>query len=157
MSLVSGFIQQTTHGSNSSHLKLVWILEIEYWRSNNFYYISWLIHITIKNNRLTTKTYQKPMNLYLYTPILLATGELLRYWNQKLDQNKIVKITTQLILSLINRDHNIHQISTTLKTAAATIDNINTSNRNKATTTDSDNTLFLNWQFHPNVIMRHIL
>jgi hypothetical protein len=52
--------------------------------------------ITIKNQHITTTTFQKPLNLFLYIPPLsahplscfkgLITGEIYRYWLQNTDE-----------------------------------------------------------------------
>jgi hypothetical protein len=62
------------------------------WNINNLSHSTTFLdlQLTIEGNKIKTKTFQKPMNLYLYIPPLSAhslgcfkriTGELLRYWN----------------------------------------------------------------------------
>jgi hypothetical protein len=104
-----------------------------------------------------TNTFQKAHNLYLYIPPLsahpiscfkgLITGEIYRYWLQNTDETDFIKITTNFILRLLQRGHQLNQILPILHTAAANIDNINT--RKKLTTMNSDDTLFIHWRYHP--------
>jgi hypothetical protein len=113
--------------------------------------------ITIKHQHLVTNTFQKAHNLYLYIPPLsahpiscfkgLITGEIYRYWLQNTDETDFIKITTNFILRLLQRGHQLNQILPILHTAAANIDNINT--RKKLTTMNSDDTLFIHWRYHP--------
>jgi hypothetical protein len=61
------------------------------------------LEVSIKNNHIHTKTYQKPLNLYLYIPPLSAhptscfkgfiTGEILRYWNQNSNKEDFITLT----------------------------------------------------------------
>jgi hypothetical protein len=77
--------------------------------------------ITIKNDKLHTKTYQKPLNLYLYIPPLsshpfsLITGEMYHYWLQNSDKQDSTEITTQF-LCLLQRGHQLNDIIPLLKT-----------------------------------------
>ena len=121
--------------------------------------------INIKNKKLQTKTYQKPLNLYLYIPPLsahppscfkgLVTGELYRYWLQNSDKRDFIEITIQFILRLLKRGHQLDDIIPLLKTAAANIDNRNT--HSKTDDPNADNTLYIHWKYHPGDIgNRHI-
>jgi hypothetical protein len=121
--------------------------------------------ITIKNQHLVTNTFQKPLNLYLYIPPLsahpiscfkgLITGEIYRYWLQNTNEEDFIKITTSFILRLLQRGHQLNQIIPILQTAASNIDNINT--RKKLTTTDSEDTLFIHWRYHPSDINKNTI
>jgi hypothetical protein len=92
--------------------------------------------LTIKNKQITTTTYQKPLNLYLYIPPLsahpsscfkvLITGEIYRYWLQNTNKADFINITINLILHLLQRGHRMNQILPILQSAATNIDNINT-------------------------------
>jgi hypothetical protein len=94
------------------------------------------ITITIKDRQLTTATYQKPLNLYLYIPHLsaqpsscfkgLITGELYCYWWQNTEKKNFIKITMNFILRLINRGHQLSDILPLLQTVAMNIDSLNT-------------------------------
>jgi hypothetical protein len=85
--------------------------------------------IEIKDEKLVTTTYQKPLNLYLYIPPLsahplscirgLITGEIYRYWLQNTELDDFTNITANFILHLIQRGHQLHQIIPMLQTAAA--------------------------------------
>ncbi len=113
--------------------------------------------ITIKNQRLTTLTYQKPLNLYLYIPPMsahpsscfkgLVIGEIYRYWLQNTEEKDFINITTNFILRLLQRGHQITQILPILYNAAANIDNRNT--KHKPIASNPDDTLFIHWRFHP--------
>jgi hypothetical protein len=121
--------------------------------------------ITIKNQHLVTNTFQKPLNLYLYIPPLsahpiscfkgLITREIYRYWLQNTNEEDFIKITTSFILRLLQRGHQLNQIIPILQTAASNIDNINT--RKKLTTTDSEDTLFIHWRYHPSDINKNTI
>jgi hypothetical protein len=70
------------------------------------------LQLTIKGNKIKTKTLQKPMKLYLYIPPLsahplgcfksLITGELLRYWKQNSDPKDFIEITSLFIQRLLD-------------------------------------------------------
>jgi len=119
--------------------------------------------ITIKNNKLNTATYQKPLNLYLYIPPLsahpsscikgLLTGELNRYWFQNSEEEDFIDVTTKFILRLVQRGHQIQHLIPSLQTAAANIDNINTKESPK--NPNNDDTLYIHWRHHPFNIRKH--
>jgi hypothetical protein len=121
--------------------------------------------ITIKDDRIITTTYQKPLNLYLYIPPLsahppscfkgLVTGELHRYWTQNTNEADFISITTKFILRLIQRGHQLNQILPILQTAAYNIENTNTKEITSNTT--HDDTLYIHWQFHPSSINKHTI
>jgi hypothetical protein len=117
------------------------------------------LELTIEGNKIKAKTFQKPMNLYLYIPPLsahplgcfksLITGELLRYWKQNSDPKDFIEITSLFIQPLLDRGHLLNTITPLLQTAASTIDNQGTARRINQRETDSDETLFIHWEHHP--------
>jgi len=125
-------------------------------KSTNFLDIT----ITIKDKQLTTVTYQKPLNLYLYIPPLsahpsscfkgLITGELYRYWWQNTEEKDFIDITTKFIQRLINRGHQPNNIIPLIQTAASNIDSLNIKASQQKTT--DDETLYIHWRHHPSNI-----
>jgi len=98
------------------------------------------LEINIQGNTVTTKTYQKDMNLYLYIPPLsahppscfkgLITGEVRRYWLQN-NLEDFQQLLSKFIERLIARGHTLQTITPLLQNAAATLDNKFTSLFNK--------------------------
>jgi hypothetical protein len=119
------------------------------------------LEIQIQNSTISTKTYQKDMNLYLYIPPLsahppscfkgLIAGELRRYWLQN-NPDDFQKMLHKFIDRLLNRGHTLTDITPILTQAAATIDrkllgptpNLNPNN----------DTLFIHREFHPKDFQR---
>jgi hypothetical protein len=131
------------------------------------YHTSFLdLEISIDNGAIKTKTFQKNMNLYLYIPPLsahptscfkgLITGETLRYWNQNSNKEDFIKLMSSFISRLLARGHQLNQLIPILQTAAAKIDNKNTITKSNSTT-HSDSTLFIHWQYHPSDISKSTL
>lgn len=124
------------------------------------------LSINITGNKLITTTYQKPLNLYLYIPPLsahpssclkgLITGEIYRYWSQNSNTEDFINITTNFILRLTQRGHQIDKLIPMLQTAASNIDNINT-RKEKQKDTDDDDTLYIHWRHHPSNIHNHTI
>ncbi len=85
------------------------------------------LHIKLQNATITTETYQKSMNLYLYIPPLsahpqscfkgLIHGELRRYWIQNNPFN-FQTILLKFIQRLTDRGHTIEQLTPLLMQAA---------------------------------------
>jgi hypothetical protein len=90
---------------------LEWIVE-EPSKQTNFLDLQQLLH----NGRITTSTYQKELNLYLYIPPLsahpsscfkgLINGEIFRFWVQNSPQNFII-LLPKFIERLAARGHTI--------------------------------------------------
>jgi len=90
------------------------------------------LEISIQGNTITTKTYQKDMNLYLYIPPLsvhppscfkgLITGEVRRHWLQN-NLEDFQQLLLKFIEWLLARGHTLDKISPLLQNAAATLDN----------------------------------
>jgi hypothetical protein len=143
---------------------LEWIVE-EPLQSLNF--LDLTLHIS--NSKILTKTYQKSMNLYLYIPSNSAhppscligpiTGELRRYWLQNSNKNDFNKILTNFIQCLTERRHKLHDLIPIFHQAATILSQRNHLNHNPVRNTDSDtnDTLYLHWQYHPNGIQRTTL
>jgi hypothetical protein len=124
------------------------------------------LKITIKEGKIHTTTYQKPLNLYLYIPPLsthphscikgLIIGKILSYWNQNSTPEDFTEITTLFIQRLIDRGNTIQQLTPILQTAALTIDNkLSTSKRGK--NTENDDTLYIHWEHHPTDISKNTI
>jgi len=123
------------------------------------------LEITIKDNKLTTKTFQKPMNLYLYiSPSSahpyscfkgLITGEIIRYWQQNTNEEDFIEITSKFIQRLINRGHQIETLIPIFRTVASSIDRHSLHIRNENHNDNNDNTLYLHWEYHPQDITKN--
>lgn len=91
------------------------------------------LHITIKEDPITTTTYQKLVKLYLYIPPLTAhllscfkgfrMGKLQCYWHQNSITEDFTRITSLFIEHLLQREHLLHQITPFFKSAASALDN----------------------------------
>ena len=111
--------------------------------------------INIMNGQLHTKTYQKALNLYLYIPPIsahpqscfkgLITGELIRYWKQNSDQKDFINVTQLFIQRLVQRGYKVNDIIPTLRSTAATIDNIQGNRSTLLTNSPAENTLYIHW------------
>jgi len=116
--------------------------------------------LSIVNGKIISKTYQKPLNLYLYIPPLsahppscfkgLISGELSRYWSQNTKDSDFIQITSEFIIRLCQRGHQLQDLIPLLHTAASNIDNINTKHKTKDS--DEDDTLYIHWRYHPSDI-----
>jgi len=112
------------------------------------------LDISIKGNVITTSTFQKAMNLYMYIPPLsahppscfkgLIAGELRRYYLQNNTEN-FKDILAKFIGRLLDRGHNIEDISPLLLQAA---NNLDRQPINRATDT-GQSTLYIHWTHHP--------
>jgi hypothetical protein len=118
------------------------------------------LEITIDANShcLTTRTYQKPMNPFLYIPPMpvhppgvlksIIYGNLQCSWKQNTYHNDYVHIASQFAQHLIARGHspdNIHQL---FLEVAKTLSRQPTCSN----VADTHNTLFFHWEYHPNGI-----
>jgi len=78
--------------------------------------------LSIVNGKIISKTYQKPLNLYLYIPPLsahppgcfkgLISGELSRYWSQNTKVSDFIQITSEFIIRLCQRGHQLQDLNT---------------------------------------------
>ena len=92
------------------------------------------LELTINHQKIYTKTFQKPLNLYLYIPPHSAhpqscfkgfiTGEILCYWRQNMDTEDYIQITSLFIQRLLQRGHSLSNILPIIQAATQHIDNI---------------------------------
>ena len=109
---------------------------------------------------LTTRTYQKAMNLFLYIPPTSAHppgvlksivyGNLQRFWKQNTHRSDFVRVAGQFAQHLIARGHHpdvvrelFLEVGTRLSRHPTPCDNV-----------DPRKTLFFHWEYHPNGISR---
>jgi hypothetical protein len=114
------------------------------------------LKIHIENCRIRFTTFQKPMNLYLYiSPSSahppsclkgLIMGELRRYWLQNNPDN-FQAILINFITRLLNRGHNITNLTPILIEAARAADKTN--HLDTAPLQPKPSTLYLHWTYHP--------
>jgi hypothetical protein len=119
------------------------------------------LELSVQGNAITTKTYQKDMNLYLYIPPLsahppscfkgLITGEVRRYWLQN-NPEDFKKLLLKFIQRLLSRGHTLQKISPLIQNAAATLDDKTIGLRTKPN--DPDNVIFIHKTFHPYGVQR---
>jgi len=123
------------------------------------------LSLSIKEGRITTTTFQKPLNLYLYIPPLsahppsclkgLISGEIYRYWKQNTEETDFISITTNFVLRLLQRGHQLENLRPLLQSAAANIEYINI--RNRTDRRGQDDTMYIHWPFHPTDISKNTI
>jgi hypothetical protein len=114
--------------------------------------------ISIRDQKIHTKTFQKDLNLYLYIPPIsahptscfkgLIIGKVSRYWHQNsspVDFN----IPNNFILRLLHQGHLLEDLIPTLQSVAATIDNSLNHRSRHNTEHEKDETLYIHWKLHP--------
>jgi len=114
------------------------------------------LEIQLTNNRVSFKTYQKEMNLYLYIPPFsahppscfkgLIAGEIRRYWMQN-NPEHFQKTLTQFINRLLDRGHSLTNIIPILMETAESIDKQRHITNNSKP--NNEDTLFIHRVFHP--------
>jgi hypothetical protein len=115
--------------------------------------------ISIRDQKIRTKTFQKDLNLYLYIPPIsahptsrfkgLIIGKLSRYWHQNSSPEDFINITNNFILHLLHQGHLLEELIPTLQSAAANIDNSLNHRSRHNTEHEKDETLYIHWKFHP--------
>jgi hypothetical protein len=120
------------------------------------------LELSKKNHKIHSKTYRKPLNLYLYIPPHFAhpkscfkgfiAGELLRYWRQNTNEDDYLQITSLFIQRLLQRGHSLDDILPLIQSVTSYIDNTNNIPHTEANTSNNNNTLSIHWKHHPNDI-----
>jgi len=120
------------------------------------------LNIKLHNNKITTSTFQKQMNLYLYIPPLsahppsclkgLIAGEMRRYWLQNSPKG-YESILLEFIKRLLNRGHTLASLTPILTQAAQILDK-NHNQISKYKDVDSS-TLYIHRTYHPYGLKRH--
>lgn len=118
------------------------------------------ITIDADSHRLTMRTYQKPMNPFLYIPPTSAHppgvlksiiyGNLQRFWKQNTLHSDYTCIAGQFANHLIARGHSPDTIRQLFLEVAKTLDQ-QTTHCDKV---EPRNTLFFHWEYHPHGISR---
>lgn len=119
---------------------------------------------------ISTKTYQKMMNLYLYLPSNsahppgalkgLIVGNLQRYWRQNTNKSDYINIVKLFILRLVARGYTLDILTPIFNDASNYINN--KLDETSYSTTDSQiedqrETLFFHTEYHPRDLSRRII
>ena len=131
------------------------------------------LEINIKNRKLETKTYQKPLNLYLYLPPQsshppstlksLIYGNLRRFWIQCSKLTDYIDLAKKFFLNLLARGNDRKKITELFKECARSLDHnppttIRTKSRtqyiNKKKTLFNKQTMIYHTTYHPQNIPR---
>ena len=121
--------------------------------------------ISIINNKIMFKTYEKDMNLYLYIPpssahppgILhsLIHGRIKAYYNQNSNTKNFHIQIIKLIQRLVNRGHDINTLKQLTLNALQKITNTNNTNiQNTSNNNEDKKTIFFHLPYHPRGIQR---
>ena len=107
------------------------------------------LEIKICNQQLHTKTYQKPLNLYLYLPPnsshppstlkSLIFGNLRRFWIQCSCPDDYSRLTQEFFMHLLKRGHARKTLTALFKECALSLDGASSNNKKKCIV---KNTLF---------------
>ena len=114
--------------------------------------------------QLVTKTYQKPMNLYLYLPPTSAHnpaifkgmiyGMLYRYWQQNTTPPDFQQMVKLLFHRLLQCGHHQHQLEKWFRDSAKCIDDIESGQKqsHSSMVNNQKERLFLHVKYHPATI-----
>jgi len=122
------------------------------------------LNISIENGRIVTRTYEKPLNKFLYIPptsahspgVLKSTihGNVRRYWFQNSNiedyKNQVRKFKSRLEA----RGHAHADLVPIFKEVFTALDKESKSPPSATTTTDSSNVLFQHGEYHPRGVSR---
>jgi hypothetical protein len=105
-----------------------------------------------QQNKITTSTYQKELNLYLYIPPLsahplscfkgLINGEIFRYWTHNSPHN-FVNLLSKFIERLVQWGHSIEKLTPLLQQAAQKLEFKNHLTKD----TTNNRTLYIHWVY----------
>jgi hypothetical protein len=134
--------------------KLVWICSD---LSSSVHFLDITLSFTAENN-ITSCTYQKPLNLYLYIPPTSAhpsscftgtiVGNILRCWRQNYNLADYRRLVTEFAIHLESRGYAISDIERAMLSAATKIDaGSNTAVSNATPTTITVKRLYLHWRY----------
>jgi len=114
------------------------------------------LNIKKQGTNIAFKTFQKSINLYLYTPPLsthpsscfkgLIFWELRRYWIQN-SQTKSQEMLLNFLCRLLVRGHSLQALTPLFTQAAANLDS--TTQNPSSVQPKAPNPLYIHWQFHP--------
>jgi hypothetical protein len=118
------------------------------------------------DRRISTKTFQKAMNLYLYIPPIsshppcvlagLIFGQLRRFWLQNSLQVDYVQCASAFLNHLVARGHERTNIQRLFRNAAARLNqNLITKPATESATEDAQ--VFLHMEYHPRQIERQVV
>ncbi len=129
--------------------RLEWLTE-EPSKQTNF--LNLTIHL--QQNKITTSTYQKELNLYLYIPPLsahpssclkgLINGEIFKYWTQNSPDN-FVNLLSKFIERLVQGGHSIERLAPLVQQAAQKLEFKDHLTKNTA----NNRTLYIHWVHDP--------
>jgi hypothetical protein len=125
------------------------------------------LYIDPQTRRIHSRTYFKPMNLFLYIPPASAHppgvlksviyGNLQRFWNQNTERADYLHVARHFAERLIARGHDARTIKQYFLEAAMAIDRRRTLGPRPRAQADPSNTLFFHWEFHPRGVTRRAL
>ena len=118
------------------------------------------LNIRKYGSSITTSTFQKPLNLYLYSSTVSPSTQLLqrpypwrarRYWTQN-SPTDFAPILSNFIPRLTTRGQNLENLIPLISEAAASLDCQFKTRRN-----NDSNTLYIHWPYYPNGIQRQTI
>lgn len=123
------------------------------------------LEISINKDRcIVTKTYEKPMNLFLYIPPTSAHppgvlksiiyGNLQRFWKQNTLTSDYIDMACKFFQRLVARGHSPDNVRKLFREAAIAIDRHSRRTPPLTRRADSRNTLFYHLEFHPRGVTR---
>ena len=111
---------------------------------------------------ISTRTYQKPLNLFLYIPprsahpvgVLKSTiyGNLRRFHRQNTRSEDFKQVAREFAEHLVNRGHSYELVAKIFRDAAAAFDSANI--KTNQPSTDDGNSLFYHAEYHPRGVPR---
>lgn len=117
-----------------------------------------------KSNAICTKTFQKPMNLFLYIPANSAHspgvlksiiyGNLRRYWYQNTNTADYIQVSAQFANNLKARGHDPATIKTLFLEAASMLDRIASPSFVPVRTDTRKNSAIFHMDYHPRGVTR---
>jgi hypothetical protein len=120
--------------------------------------------LTIENNKIVSKTYQKAMNLHLYIPPMSAHPRgcikgtifslVLRYFRQNTYRKDFIYYVGLLYFRTLERGWDRELMRELILEATERAENNTNNTKQSATTKVLKDTLFLHFQFHPDDLSR---
>jgi hypothetical protein len=148
--------------------KLTWICSD---RSSSVVFLDLTLSIT-PSNTITSQTYQKPLNLYLYIPPTSShpsscftgtiVGNILRFWRQNPDLSHYRRLVSDFATHLIDRGYTTPTAERAMLSAAAKIDAKaklpeNNTPHPPSPSTAGPKRLYLHWRYSANGLVRNTL